>query len=305
MSSSRRPGTWGNPRGFSLHRVTLQDALEQGFLHKLQQKLPPGDPRLDMDEAAYFDLIRRGCADEESFQQEYCCVPGADASAWLSHEMIASCEYAAGQAWQLAAREASNPSIEGQPRALFVGVDVGPDHDLTVIWVVERIADVCFTRAVECLRDEPFDAQEAALAAWLEQPAVWRCCIDATGLGRQFCERTQQRHGAARVERVSFTAAVKQELACPVRAAFESRRVRVPAEGEIRADLRAIRKEATAAGNIRFQADRGRNGHADRFWGLALALHAARQAADPGPIRVFTRGRLARVLAERRQRVLW
>jgi len=295
----------GNPKGFSLHRVTLADALEQGFLWKLQQKLPPGDPRLEMDEADYFDFIRRGCADEESFQQEYCCVPGDDQGAWLSYEMIAACEYAAGEPWQLTPAEAAEPAPGGPARALYAGVDVGRDHDLTVLWVVERVADVCFTRAVECLRDAPFDAQEAALAAWLEVPALRRCCVDATGVGRQFCERAQQRFGPARVERIHFTTAVKEELACPVRAAFESRRVRVPADPAVRADLRAIRKETTAAGNLRFQADRGRHGHADRFWALALALHAARQAEDPGPIRVFTGGRLARVLAERRQRALW
>ena len=60
----------GNPKGFSLHRVTLQDALEQGFLYKLQQKLPPDDARQAMDEAAYFDFIRAGCADQETFDQE-------------------------------------------------------------------------------------------------------------------------------------------------------------------------------------------------------------------------------------------
>jgi phage FluMu gp28-like protein len=39
-----------------------------------------------------------------------------------------------------------------------------------------------------------------------------------------------------------------------------------------------MRKEATASGNIRFTGERTKNGHADRFWGLALALHAAKQA---------------------------
>jgi phage FluMu gp28-like protein len=29
-----------NPKGFSFHRITLQDALDQGFLFKLQSKLP-------------------------------------------------------------------------------------------------------------------------------------------------------------------------------------------------------------------------------------------------------------------------
>ena len=49
----------GNPKGFSLHTVTLQNALDQGFLFKLQQKLPEGDERLAMDEAAYFNFIRQ------------------------------------------------------------------------------------------------------------------------------------------------------------------------------------------------------------------------------------------------------
>lgn len=67
-----------NPKNISLHTVTLQDALEDGFLFKLQQMLPADDERQAMDEAQYFDLVRSGCADEESFQQEYMCNPADD-----------------------------------------------------------------------------------------------------------------------------------------------------------------------------------------------------------------------------------
>ena len=49
----------GNPKRFSHHRVTLQDALDQGFLYKLQSKLRAGDARLEMDEADYFNLSAR------------------------------------------------------------------------------------------------------------------------------------------------------------------------------------------------------------------------------------------------------
>lgn len=55
---------------------------------------------------------------------------------------------------------------------------------------------------------------------------------------------------------------------------MEDRRLRIPYKPEIRADLRAVTKETTAAGNIRFTAERSENGHADRFWALALAAHA-------------------------------
>jgi phage FluMu gp28-like protein len=160
-------------------------------------------------------------------------------------------------------------------------VDIGREHDLTVIWVVERMEDVCFTRQVVCLEKATFAEQEEKLYALLALPNLKRCCIDQTGLGRQFAERAIAKFGKHKVEGVTFTSAVKEDLAYSTRSAFEKKSVRIPADKWIRADLRSLRKEATASGNIRFTGERTRNGHADRFWALALALHAARQSAAP------------------------
>lgn len=266
----------GNPKGFSLHSITLQRALEEGFLYKLQKKLPAHDARQQMDEAQYFDFIKAGCPDEETFMQEYMCVPSDDNSAFLSYELIAGCEYRAQENWQQDLQDAKGK--------LFVGVDVGREHDLTVIWVVELLGDVRYTRRVIELKTETFDAQEHALYQVLQLPQVRRCCIDQTGIGRQFTERAQTRFGKYKVEGVNFTGAVKEELAYPVRAAFEDRSLRIPNHANIRADLRAVKKETTASGNIRFTADRGKNGHADRFWALALSLHAAKTKQEIGAL---------------------
>lgn len=285
----------GNPKGFSLHRTTLQDALDQGFLAKLQAKLPADDIRQDMDEAAYFDFIRAGCADEESFLQEYMCVPANDAAAFLSYDLIAGCEYPATEAWETDLKDAKNP--------LFVGVDVGRDHDLTVIWVVEKFGGHAFTRRIIELKAQTFDTQESELYQILELPQVRRCCIDQTGIGRQFAERAQKRFGNYRVEGIHFTGPVKEELAYPVRAAFEDKSVKIPRSDFIRADLRSIQKEVTASGNIRFAADRGKNGHADRFWALALALHAGKSPENSLFVPVaFSNSRAARAIATRRDR---
>ncbi len=262
----------GNPKGFSHHRVTLQDALDQGFLCKLQSKLPEDDPRQDMDEGDYFNMVRAESPDEETFMQECMCVPSDDNSAFLSYDLIAGCEYKPDEPWESDLEDAKNP--------LYVGVDVGREHDLTVIWVLEKTAGISLTRRVICLAQTPFDAQEQELYALLQLPQVRRCCIDNTGLGRQFAERARKRFGY-RVEPVNFTGPVKEELAYPVRAAFEDRSLRIPNDNLIRADCRAIKKETTAAGNVRFTADRGKNGHSDRFWALALALHAGKTAAAP------------------------
>jgi hypothetical protein len=68
------------------------------------------------------------------------------------------------------------------------------------------------------------------------------------------------------------------------------------------AAFRSIRKETTAAGNIRFVGDRNADGHADEFWAAALAKHATK-ADGPAFIPVsFSRGRVGRAIASRRSR---
>lgn len=262
----------GNPKGISLHRVTLQDALEQGFLFKLQQMLPADDERQAMDEADYFDFVRAGCADEESFQQEYMCQPADDDVAFLEYDLIASAEYASDVDW----RQCEN----GQ---LYAGVDIGRKHDLTVLWIVERLGDVLYTRHVERLQNMRKSDQEKIIWPWFQR--CQRICIDATGLGIGWADDAQDKFGAGKVEAVNFTSSVKESLAYPVRSAMEDRRLRIPYEPATRAALRQVTKQVTSSGNVRFTAERTADGHADEFWALGLAVHAA---SSPGPAIEFT-----------------
>jgi len=256
-----------NPKRISHHKVTLQDALEQGFLFKLQQALPEDAEQQEMDEAQYFDFIKNGCADEESFLQEYMCVPGDDETAFLEYDLIARAEYPANEAWEWDSPE------ECKGKQVFAGIDIGRTKDLTVIWVLELLGDVLYTRKVIELRKMSKPDQEKVLWPWVEW--MLRTCQDYTGLGIGWGDDAQKKYGPYRYENVTFNARVKEELAYPVRGKMEDRKLRIPFNPDIRADLRAVTKETTAAGNIRFTAERSENGHADRFWALALAIHAA------------------------------
>jgi phage FluMu gp28-like protein len=258
----------GNPKAFSLHRVTLQDALDQGFLYKLQTKLPSDDPRMGMDEATYFDFIKSGCADTESFMEEYMCVPSDDASAFLAFDLLDKAKYAPTERWQTDLEDCVNP--------LYVGMDIGRTADLSVIWVLEVVSGVAMTRRVIELRNQPFAAQEAELYPLLDLPQVRRCAIDATGIGHQFAERATSRDSGWKVEAVTFTNAKKEQLAYPLKMGFERGQIRIPDTKEILADLRSVRRETTNSGNTRFDGERSSNGHADRFWALSLALYASK-----------------------------
>lgn len=262
----------GNPKKISLHRVTLQDALEQGFLYKLQQALPADAEQQVMTEAEYFDFIKNGCADQESFDQEYGCLPADDNAKFLEYELITGCEYSAGIHWQRGLESV----FTGR---LYCGVDIGRKKDLTVLWVVEQLGDVLYTVHFECLEKMRKGAQEAIIWPWFD--LCDRICIDATGLGIGWSDDAQDQFGEHRVEAVTFTGPVKEALAYPLRGAMEDRTLRIPDDAVIRADLRKVQKTVTAAGNIRFVAESTPDGHADRFWALALAVHAASEPSAP------------------------
>ena len=123
------------------------------------------------------------------------------------------CSYGSGEDW----RKISNG-------VLFLGVDVGRCRDLTVFWLLEKLGDTLYTRDVKAMRDVSFAEQESVLYSYMQNPSLRRACIDKTGIGRQFAERAQERFGSSRVEGISFTAAVKEELAANEPSVIISRR---------------------------------------------------------------------------------
>jgi len=247
---------------WSLHRVTLPEAVGQGLVEAINAARGTAYTR-----EGFLAERRSRCRDEDHWRQEYMCVPSVDSTAWLTYSLIEGCES------DLAGR----PDLAGDGQR-YVGMDVGETEDLTVIWTLERVGDVLWTREVAVLTAEPLRVKQDALLARLRHPKVVRACVDATGVGAQIAQEAA-RFGKA--EAVKFTLPVKDELASPLRGLFEDKAIRVPGEAEIREDLHAVRMTRTASGHPRFDAARTEAGHADRFWALALACHAARTGVEP------------------------
>ena len=169
------------------------------------------------------------------------------------------------------------PSLSPKP-ILFLGLDVARKHDLCVFDVGEKIGDVVWDRLRIEMRGCRFAEIEETLFRLLRMPQVKRACIDATGLGAQLAERAAERF-EWKVEPTTFSAPMKEELAFGLRADFEERRLRIVRDDRLVADLRGIKKEVSASGNIRFLGESG-DSHCDRFWAKALRQHAARSAVQ-------------------------
>jgi phage FluMu gp28-like protein len=258
-----------------LHKVTILDAVEQGIVEKIK-KLKTRDDKARQE---WLDELRSTCPDDDTWNEEYLCQPSSEQSSLLSYDLIRRCE---DDTLPL------HESIDQLPQRgvrLMAGFDVGRKKDLSVLWVLQQVGDVYHTALVQEFAGMPYTQQEEHVDRLCRNSCLRRVCIDSTGIGAMLAERLHFRYGT-RAEPVNFSAPVKAELAMPLRRLFEDRLVRVPARAEIRDDLHKVRKVTTAAGNIRFEADRDEAGHADRFWALALAAHAGETLREPLPASV-------------------
>lgn len=260
-----------NKKKFSLHTVTIESAVREGLWLKIRSQLEPSDDRYEYDDDAFLQAARDACPDEETWLQEYCCVPADDAAAFLSWELITACS-------ETAVERAARVYPADAPR--YVGYDVARKQDLSVITVLCDIGGVLVDEDVIVMKNTPFAEQERRLDEVMQRPGVKQARLDATGLGMQMAERAERRY-PGRAQGVMFNMQSKQELAFPLRARFEDRKIRIRDDRLYTADLRSIKKTVTAAGNIIITSEAGAtDGHADRFWSLALACHAATQNFD-------------------------
>lgn len=261
-----------NRKKISLHIVTLEQAVRAGLWIKISSRLPAEDERKRFTDDDFLQSVRDECPDEETWLQEYCCIPADDAAAFLSWEQINAC----GETWaELKAR----PLPADAPR--YVGYDIARKRDLSVITVLCDVGGTLVVEKVVTMEKTPFSEQRRRLFTILDQANVKRCAIDAGGLGMDTAEQAAARYGQDRVIQMVFTLQSKLAMAGPLKQRFEDRTLRIPCgagqeERLYTADLRSIKKEVTAAGNIIITSEAGAtDGHADRFWSLALAAHAA------------------------------
>jgi phage FluMu gp28-like protein len=263
----------GNPMGWSLHTVSLQLAIDQGLVERINKKTGRSDSR-----ELFAERLHTECLDEDQWKQEYCCEPADESSAFLPYDLITACE---DSAIRLMPLEKLLDYMRANPTSRFyLGLDVARVKDLCVIDVGEKIGDVMWDRFRLELLDKRFAEIRSNLNPILAQPNLRRACIDRSPIGRQLAEEAREQFGW-KVEEVNFSPPVKEQLAFGLRRDFEDCRLRIVRDEKLRADLHSLKKEVTASGNIRFDGNAD-DSHCDRTWAKALRQHAARHRFSAG-----------------------
>ena len=137
-----------------------------------------------------------------------------------------------------------------------------------------------------------FPEQKLRLEKILALPDVRTMKIDMTGIGWGLFEFTEEKY-RDKLQGVNFSSSVPvpqrmaaegngnlnvrvtEAMATQLLYVFEDRAIQIPIDDLLRDDLRKPERMVSASGRVSIAATRDEAGHADHFWSLALAIHAA------------------------------
>lgn len=263
---------------YSLHTITFADAVADGLYRRILEvqaakarEMDPGCSLRDFAwsperEAEWVAAVRGAYRHGWQAEEELDCKAASGAGRWIDLEDYLECAHA-DAGWP--GRYAGGPC--------WVGYDVARRIHLAAIAVLEQLGDVLWLRELVVMENTRYGAQREVVARILRDYRVVRVAVDATGMGDVQAETLQERFGQSLIEPVTLSSPTRLDVATALKDVFEDRRIRVGQDRATRDDVRSVRRAPGVVGAPRlYSEDAESDGHADRFWALALAAAAAR-----------------------------
>lgn len=289
---------------YSLHRITLDDALRDGLYRRICQ-VTEKTWTPEAEEAWRADLIKTygDGADEELF-----CIPRQSSGAYLTTAMIEACmEPAPVLTWTPPAEnfvdwplpvaerytkgwiaEQLEPLLSGLPkdRAHFCGVDFGRSGDLSVFWPATEEQDLRLVPPfVLELRNCPHRTQQQILFAILDGlPRFSGVSLDARGNGSALAEAARQEYGPVLVREVMISEGWYRETMPMLKAGIEDKTLILPKDAGILSDFRSLRVMKGVA-RVPEQRTKDKTGgrHGDSAVACAMMLDARKELGSAEP----------------------
>jgi len=284
---------------YSLHRVTLDDALADGLYQRICLTKGKEWTQADQDKwrADLIDSYGDG-ADEELM-----CIPSQGSGTFLTRTLIEGCmsemvpvlrysqtdefkylpedvRIAEVAAW---CEDYLAPLLAGldPSRRSYVGEDFARTGDLSVIVPLQERQDASFAAPfILELRNIPFKQQEQIFFYLCDRlPRFSHGSLDARGNGQYLAEVAAQRYGADRISEVMISESWYREVMPKYKAAFEDKTILLAKDADVIEDHRAlkmIKGVAKLPESKNTGADKTKR-HGDSAIAGAMAWHATLQ----------------------------
>lgn len=284
-------------KDYSLHRITLDDALADGLYRRICYVT--GQTWSAEAEAHWARTLRQRSPTPEDAAEEYDCVPKLSGGSALSRALIEArmidapvvrfTAPAGFEQWTEAQRRVEIDTFcNAQLSPLLAGLNPAEQHafgedfgrvgDLTVIapYALGQQLQRRVPFLVE-LRNVPFRQQEQCLFYVVDRlPRMFGGALDAGGNGMYLAEQAALRYGASRIQQIKLSDAWYLEHMPKFRAAFEDGLIELPRDADVLNDLRALQsiQGIIKLPKTRTDSTTGQQRHGDAAIALALGYIA-------------------------------
>lgn len=249
---------WHNPAyaDFAKTHVTYTQALEPNgpikktTLEKIQRQLE-GDPH--------------------RWQREMQAEWAEDQNVWLPQALITNCidhtlEY--------------TPFENTAKGEFHAGLDLGKHQDPSALAILQK--EQTLIKLVH-MHQFPLKTPYASVIGYVKTLSdrwqkIHKILVDMTGVGEYIVE-DMKNAGINQTEGIKFTQETKEQIATHLKQYMTEKRLKIPYDSDLIAELNIKRCELTKDGKTKF--NHPPNTHDDRFWSLALAAYATRK--EPAP----------------------
>ena len=220
----------------------------------------------------------------EDFCHEYECMWVDETVAWISWEMIQKNQNPQHVWWHAKTLDQAYTMLDYVALAVrerlieFVmtaGIDIGRKRDLTELMVFGKSATGLLPLRFSVSLDKvEYDDQEKFFKKVVDTLPLTKVLIDNNGIGAQLAENLHKYN--RKCEEFPFTNPSKELLAVEARLQFQRGAVPIPLDRDIAYQIHSIKKTSTASKNNVYDTERNAKHHADKFWGAALGIFAAK-----------------------------
>lgn len=260
----------GEMPGAEVMTITLMDALNDGYLHRLNARAALIGDRVFKTNQEFFETEQAQASSEEMFLQENMCIPAdADATQAVKEEELSKIMFPQSEIF-------SRP-ISG--KKYFAGIDIGRNRDLTSLWIAEDVSNtdqpMLVTRHVEIMSKVDFAIQEKKLADALQRWKPRHCMIDGTNVGAMIAENLEKRFSFCQAIKITAVTRPRwiSDLVSFIRRDPVS--IKIPNSNEVWEDFLSVERYINKYGKEDFFIpSHGNRGHGDRFMSMVLCLQS-------------------------------
>lgn len=286
---------------YKVHRITLDDACEQGLYKRICQV--QGKVWTQAAEDEWKNNLLNDTATREDALEEYYCVPKSGGGAYLSRALIESrmnpdypvVRFEGSAEFNARSEVQRQTEIEDwcdeylKPLLTklnpndqhFLGEDFGRTADLTVL--APLILMQSLRRVVPFLvelRNVPYRNQEQIFYYLADRlPRFGAAALDARGNGNYLAEQAVYKYGS-KVLAVQLTQGWYLENMPPLKAAFEDDELIIPKDRDTLDDLRALQVIKGIPRLPDTKTGSNKNRHGDSAIAIAMAHFASRQEVE-------------------------